>query len=154
MISCVLGIYEYMGMHWNCTFFVVCMKSMSSCNDLWEWNNYFVIIITSDWAHTVKNQTLQTGSFKFDLQYCSSKSEFVELKSKGIISPLQLVNGSKGNMPNSVIFYMDSNSVWCCYNSLFNVVLITIKNRKLTSSLLPLSLLPKWRFPLSLPYKR
>ena len=66
-----------------------------SCNNLWEWNNYFVIIITSDWAHTIKNQTLRTGSFKFDLQYCSSKSEFVELKSKGIISPLLLVNGSK-----------------------------------------------------------
>ena len=154
VISCVLGIYEDMGMHWNCTVFVVCMKSVSSCNNLWEWNNCFVIIITSEWAHTIKNQTLQTRSFKFDLQYCSSKFEFVELKYKGIISPLLLVNGSKENMPNSIVFYMDSNLVWCCYSKIFDVVLMTVKNRKLTSSLLPSSLLPKWRYPLSLPYKR
>ena len=45
-----------MGMNWNNTVFVVSMKSMSSYNNLWEWNNYFVIIITSEWVHTIKNE--------------------------------------------------------------------------------------------------
>ena len=44
-----------MGMHWNCTVSVVCMKSMSSCNIFLEWNNNFVIIMTSEWAHPVNN---------------------------------------------------------------------------------------------------